>query len=98
MGQWDPWKHLQVSQGAQVSCLPGMWDFSAETGTVPGKQGQAGHPGADGCCKKAGSGTQSPSDILSQPLSTKSYVILKIAIPFWYLTKLRSSSIFSLRA
>ena len=34
------WKHLQVSQDAQVSCLPGMWDFSAETGTVPGKQGQ----------------------------------------------------------
>lgn len=37
-------KNLQASQDAQVSCLPGMWDFYAETGTVPGKQGQAGHP------------------------------------------------------
>lgn len=94
-GSVGPWKHLQVSQDAQVSCLPGMWDFSAETGTVPGKQGQAGHPGADRCCRKAGRGTQSPGDILSQPPSTES---LKIAIQFWYPTKLRYTSIFSLRA
>lgn len=82
-----PWEHLQDSQGVRPSGFARMHGtFSAETGTVPGKRGRVGHPGADGCEENLVVGLRGPCDVLSQPSSTKLYLILKTAIQYRYLT------------